>query len=65
MNGYEGTDRLRLEREERATARLQCQDQREQERRQSEQTEVRQDRLIDDAYMVRNPLSVDPLHGVR
>ena len=41
MNEYEGTDRLRLEREERAIARYQ----RQQERRRSEQTEVRQDRL--------------------
>ena len=37
-NGYKGTDRLCLEREERATARHQ----RQQERRRSEQTEVRQ-----------------------
>ena len=34
-----------MEREERATARLQCQRQREQEGRQSERTEVRQARL--------------------
>ena len=38
------TDRLRLEREERATARLQRQRQRQQEWRRSEQTEVRQAR---------------------
>ena len=37
--------RLCLEREERATARLQCRCQREQERRQSKQTKVRQARL--------------------
>ena len=34
-------DRLRLEQVERATARLQCWCQREQKRRQSEQTEIR------------------------
>ena len=39
------TDRLRLEWEERATARLQCQWQRQQEQRWSEQIEVRQARL--------------------
>ena len=39
------TDRLRLEWEERATARLRCQRQRQQEQRWSEQIEVRQARL--------------------
>ena len=43
-------DRLHLEREERATARLQRRCQREQEGRQSEWTEVRQARL--DRYLV-------------
>ena len=38
-------DRLRLDRDERATARLQRRRQREQERRQLEQTDVRQARL--------------------
>ena len=38
-------DRLRLDREERATARLQHWRQRDQERRRSEQTEIRQARL--------------------
>ena len=45
MNLRSATDRLRLEREERATARLRRRRQREQERRRSEQTEVRQARL--------------------
>ena len=45
MNLLSAKDRLPLEREERATARLQHQCQREQEQRQSEQTEVRQARL--------------------
>ena len=38
-------DRLRLDGEERATARLHCQCQREQEGRRSERTEVREARL--------------------
>ena len=45
MNLLSVRDRLRLEREERATARLQRWYQREPERRRSEQTEVRQARL--------------------
>ena len=40
-----GRERLRLEREERATARLQCRCQRDRERRRSEQAEVSQARL--------------------
>ena len=45
MNLVSARDRLRLEREERATATLQHRRQREQKRRRSEQTEVRQARL--------------------
>ena len=45
MNLLSARDRLRLEREERATARLQRRCQREQEGRQSERTEVRQAKL--------------------
>ena len=45
MNLLSARDRLRLEREERATARLQCWCQREQEGRRSERTKVRQARL--------------------
>jgi len=45
MNVLSARDRLRLEREERATARLHRQCQREQEGRQSERTKVRQARL--------------------
>ena len=53
-------DRLRLEGEERATARLHRQCQREQEGRQSERTEEGRLGLIDEAYMVRSlSLSVD------
>ena len=45
MNLLSVRDRLHLEREERATARLQRRRQREQDQRRSEQTEVRQARL--------------------
>ena len=45
MNLLSARDRLRLEREERATTRLQRRRQRDQERRRSEQSEVRQARL--------------------
>jgi len=45
INLLSARDRLRLKREERATARLQRQRQREQEGRRSEQTEVREARL--------------------
>ena len=46
MNLLSARDRLHLKREERPTAsRLQCQCQREQEERQSEQTKVMQARL--------------------
>ena len=45
MNLLSAKDRLPLEREERASARLQHQCQREQEQRQSEQNKVRQARL--------------------
>jgi len=44
MNLLSARDRLRIEREERATARLQCRCQSDQKQR-SEQTEVRQARL--------------------
>ena len=49
MNLLSVRDRLRLEREERAIARLRRQRQRDQERR-SEQTEVRQTRLATDSH---------------
>ena len=45
MNLLSARGRLRLEREERATARLQCRRHGEQEGRRSERTEVREARL--------------------
>ena len=45
MNLLSARDRFRLEQKERATARLQCWHQREQERTRLERTEVRQARL--------------------